>query len=57
MYEVLGEDSVRRITGVMSLAKKYGVARVDDACGEALEAGIRDYHFVRGVWSGIHSRR
>ena len=26
--------------GVMSLAKKYGVARVDDACGEALEAGI-----------------
>ena len=47
MHQVLGEDSVRRILGVMSLAKKYGVARVDDACGEALEAGIRDYHFVR----------
>jgi hypothetical protein len=47
MHQVQGEASVRRILGVMSLAKKYGVARVDDACGEALEVGIRDYHFVR----------
>jgi hypothetical protein len=31
----------------LSLAKKYGVARVDDACAAALEVGVRDYRFVR----------
>src|SRR5580658_3772484 len=47
MHQVQGEASVRRILGVMSLAKKDGVARVDDACGAALEVGVREYHFVR----------
>jgi hypothetical protein len=46
MYQVQGEAAVRRILGVLSLAKKYGVARVDDACGAALELGVREYHFV-----------
>jgi hypothetical protein len=47
MHQVQGEAAVRRILGVLSLAKKYGVARVDDACGAALELGICEYHFVR----------
>jgi len=47
MHQVQGEAAVRRILGVLSLTKKYGVARVDDACGAALEVGVREYHFVR----------
>ena len=42
-----GEVAVRRILGVLSLAKKYGAARVDDACAVALETGVCDYRFVR----------
>jgi transposase len=47
MYQVQGETAVRRILGVLSLSKKYGVARLDDACAAALEVGVREYHFVR----------
>ena len=39
--------AVRRIQGVLSLAKKYGAAAVEDACAAALEVGIREYRFVR----------
>src|SRR5665647_2261911 len=42
-----GETAVRRILGVLSLAKKYGVASVDDACAAALEVGSHEYRFVR----------
>jgi transposase len=47
MHQALGETAVRRIMGVLSLGKKYGVARVDDACAVALEVGTCDYRFVR----------
>jgi hypothetical protein len=47
MHQVLGETAVRRILGVLSLSKKYGVARLDDACAAALELGVCEYHFVR----------
>jgi len=47
MHRDRGETSVRRIQGVLSLAKKYGAASVDDACAAALEMGICDYRFVR----------
>jgi hypothetical protein len=47
MHHAQGEMAVRRILGVLSLAKKYGIARVDDACGAALEVGVCDYRFVR----------
>ena len=47
MHQRDGETTVRRILGVLSLAKKYGAAAVDDACGAALEVGVRDYRFVR----------
>ena len=42
-----GETSIRRIQGVLSLAKKYGAARVDQACAAALEMGVCEYRFVR----------
>jgi len=35
-----GELGVRRILGILSLAKKYGTAAVDDACTAALEMGV-----------------
>src|SRR5437899_2281528 len=42
-----GEVGVRRILGVLSLAKKFGAAAVDDACAAALELGVQEYRFVR----------
>jgi transposase len=47
MHGQHGETAVRRIQGVLSLAKKYGAASVDDACAAALEVGVCDYRFVR----------
>jgi transposase len=47
MHGAHGETVVRRIQGVLSLAKKYGAASVDEACAAALEMGICDYRFVR----------
>jgi transposase len=42
-----GVPGVRRILGVLALAKKYGPAVVDEACAAALELGVPDYRFVR----------
>ena len=42
-----GERGVRRILGVLSLAKKYGVQLVDDAAKTALELGAPNYRFLR----------
>src|SRR5438128_8505069 len=42
-----GEVGVRRILGVLSLAKKYGTAAVDEACAAALEMEVQEYRFVR----------
>ena len=42
-----GEIAVRRILGVLALAKKYGIASTDDACALALETGVCEYRFVR----------
>ena len=47
MHRKHGEVAVRRILGVLSLAKKYGVAATEDACAMALETGTCEYHFVR----------
>ena len=46
MHVAQGEQAVRRILGVLSLARKYGSAAVDQACSLALDAGS-DYRFVR----------
>jgi transposase len=47
IYSQQGQLGIRRIQGVLSLAKKYGVAATEDACAVALEMGVRQYQFVR----------
>ena len=47
MHQSDGPVAVRRMLGVLSLAKKYGVASTDDACAVALESGACQYRFVR----------
>ncbi len=47
MHQTDGEEAVRQILGMLSLAKKYGNATVEDACATALEMGAGHYRFVR----------
>jgi len=47
MYGEQGQIAVRRIQGVLALAKKHGPAVVEDACTVALEIGVCNYRFVR----------
>jgi hypothetical protein len=47
MHRNHGQIAVRRILGVLALAKKYGVASTDDACAVALETGACEYRFLR----------
>ena len=47
MHGSQGQVAVRRILGVLALAKKYGIASTDDACAIALETGVCEYRFVR----------
>jgi hypothetical protein len=42
-----GEIAVRRILGILSLAKKHGASGVDAACATALEVNHCEYRFVR----------
>jgi hypothetical protein len=42
-----GEPGVRRVLGVLSIAKKHGAATVDEACAAALELGVPTYRFVK----------
>jgi transposase len=42
-----GQPAVRRIHGVLSFVKSYGMARVEEACATALELEVYDYRFVR----------
>jgi hypothetical protein len=42
-----GEAGVRRILGVLALARKHGVAVVEDAALAALEMGAPSYRFLR----------
>jgi len=42
-----GQAGLRRVMGVLSLAKKYGAARTNEGCALALEVGAADYRFVR----------
>ncbi len=47
IYRQQGEVGIRRILGVLSLAKKFGAAATEDACAAALEMGVHEYRFVR----------
>ena len=47
MHAEQGKAAVRRIQGLLSFHKKYGLARVDEACAIALEMEVYNYGFVR----------
>src|SRR5262252_9346193 len=47
IYNQQGQLGIRRIQGILSLAKKFGTAATEDACAVALEMGVREYQFVR----------
>ncbi len=47
MHREQGELGVRRMLGVLALAKKYGLAAVEEACATGLELGVHEYRFVR----------
>jgi len=47
LFEINGQMAVRRIQGVMAMAKRYGVASTEEACKLALEMGAYQYQFVR----------
>jgi len=47
IHQRQGQVGVRRILGVLALAKKFGPVMVEQACAAALELGVREYHFVR----------
>jgi transposase len=47
MHRREGELAVRRIQGVLALARKHGVALVEEACVLALDVGNPSYRFVR----------
>ena len=42
-----GETGVRRLLGVLSLAKKHGPAVIEDAAKAALDLGVPTYRFLR----------
>ena len=42
-----GAPGVRRILGVLALAKKHGPVAVDDAAKAALDLGVPTYRFLR----------
>jgi hypothetical protein len=48
-----GEVGVRRILGVLSLAKKYGAAAVDEACAAALEMECRNIASFAAIWNAV----
>jgi hypothetical protein len=47
IYRQQGEVGIRRILGVLALAKKFGIPATEDACTAALEMGVHEYRFVR----------
>jgi hypothetical protein len=47
MHRREGELAVRRIQGVLALARRFGAATVDESCAAALDVGAPNYRFVR----------
>jgi transposase len=47
IYQHDGPAGVRRVLGVVALAKKYGPAVVEDAARAALDLGVPTYRFLR----------
>ena len=42
-----GDLAARQVQGILSFPKKYGVARVEQACATALDLQVHEYRFVR----------
>ena len=42
-----GDLAARHLQGTLSFLKKYGVARLEQACGVALDVQVPEYRFVR----------
>jgi transposase len=47
LHERDGQVALRRIQGILSMAKRYGPARVDQACAMAIEMSVCEYRFVK----------
>jgi len=49
MYSLDGVVAIRRIQGILSLARKHGAMLADDGCAAALESGVEGnpYRFLR----------
>ena len=47
MHRHDGELAVRRILGLLGLARRHGAVTVDEACAAAFEIGVPTYRFVR----------
>ena len=47
LFDIDGQVAIRRIQGVMAMAKRFGAATTEDACKLALEMGVHQYSFVR----------
>ena len=47
IYRREEQPGIRRILGVLSLARKHGAAVVDEVCAEALALDLPTYRFVR----------
>jgi transposase len=47
IHQHQGPVGIRRILGVLALAKKFGVPAVEDACAAALELRVYEYRFIR----------
>jgi transposase len=47
LHDRQGPGAVRRIQGVLALAKKFGTPAVDKACALALEMRVHQYSFVK----------
>ena len=47
LYQNQGQVAIRRIQGVLALAKKFGTPAVDKACAVALAMRVHEYRFVR----------
>ena len=47
IHEHDGETGIRRMLGVLALAKRHGAPSVEDAAKAALEVGVPTYRFIR----------
>jgi hypothetical protein len=47
LHATQGVAAIRRLQGLLSFPKRYGVARVEEACAAAVELGAPDFRFVR----------